>query len=158
MVYGRAGTRGRKPSDAGAGTFYSAVSNVDFRIDKGNPQAVAFVRILPSMDLSIIATFGLVRGKPGMYDVGNELEDVRFYGGEYGIISSRTSPGWPMMMVDTYFEGQRKAAVYSKEVGFAIVNMHVKNTPLPLKWQRIWQTVFMWRIRCGRIFRKPVSG
>ncbi|MCL0184579.1 glycoside hydrolase family 55 protein, partial [Klebsiella pneumoniae] len=32
---------GRKPSDAGAGTFYSAVSNVDFRIDKGNPQAVA---------------------------------------------------------------------------------------------------------------------
>ena len=23
------------------GTFYSAVSNVDFRIDKGNPQAVA---------------------------------------------------------------------------------------------------------------------
>lgn len=79
---------GRKPSDAGAGTFYSAVSNVDFRIDKGN------------------------------------------YGGEYGIISSRTSPGWPMMMVDTYFEGQRKAAVYSKEVGFAIVNMHVKNTPV----------------------------
>ena len=65
-----------------------------------------------------------------MYDVGNELEDVRFYGGEYGIISSRTSPGWPMMMVDTYFEGQRKAAVYSKEVGFAIVNMHVKNTPV----------------------------
>jgi len=35
-----------------------------------------------------------------------------------------------MMMVDTYFEGQRKAAVYSKEVGFAIVNMHVKNTPV----------------------------
>lgn len=35
-----AGTRA-KPSDAGAGTFYSAVSNVDFRIDKGNPQAVA---------------------------------------------------------------------------------------------------------------------
>ena len=24
-------------------------------------------------------------GKAGMYDVGNELEDVRFYGGEYGL-------------------------------------------------------------------------
>ena len=35
-----------------------------------------------------------------------------------------------MMMVDTYCEGQIKAAVYSKEVGFAIVNMHVKNTPV----------------------------
>ena len=32
---------GMQPSDANAGTFYSALSNVDFRIGKGNPQAVA---------------------------------------------------------------------------------------------------------------------
>lgn len=121
---------GRKPSDAGAGTFYSAVSNVDFRIDKGNPQAVAIRAHFAQHGFINHCDIRIGSGKAGMYDVGNELEDVRFYGGEYGIISSRTSPGWPMMMVDTYFEGQRKAAVYSKEVGFAIVNMHVKNTPV----------------------------
>ena len=120
---------GRKPSDAGAGTFYSAVSNVDFRIDKGNPQAVAIRAHFAQHGFINHCDIRIGSGKAGMYDVGNELEDVRFYGGEYGIISSRTSPGWPMM-VDTYFEGQRKAAVYSKEVGFAIVNMHVKNTPV----------------------------
>ena len=116
---------GRKPSDA-----YSAVSNVDFRIDKGNPQAVAIRAHFAQHGFINHCDIRIGSGKAGMYDVGNELEDVRFYGGEYGIISSRTSPGWPMMMVDTYFEGQRKAAVYSKEVGFAIVNMHVKNTPV----------------------------
>ena len=121
---------GRKPSDAGAGTFYSAVSNVDFRIDKGNPQAVAIRAHFAQHGFINHCDIRIGSGKAGMYDVGNELEDVRFYGGEYGIISSRTSSGWPMMMVDTYFEGQRKAAVYSKEVGFAIVNMHVKNTPV----------------------------
>ena len=32
---------GEEPKDATAGTFYSAISNIDFRIDKGNPKAVA---------------------------------------------------------------------------------------------------------------------
>ena len=30
-----------KPRDAGAGTFYSAISNIDLRIEDGNPHAVA---------------------------------------------------------------------------------------------------------------------
>ncbi len=121
---------GREPSDANAGTFYSAVSNIDFRIDKGNPEAIAIRAHFAQHGFINHCDIRIGTGKAGIYDVGNELEDVRFYGGEYGIISSRTSPGWPMMMVDTYFEGQRKAAVFSKEVGFAIVNMHVKNTPV----------------------------
>lgn len=121
---------GREPSDANAGTFYSAVSNIDFRIEKGNPEAIAIRAHFAQHGFINHCDIQIGMGKAGIYDVGNELEDVRFYGGEYGIISSRTSPGWPMMMVDTYFEGQRKAAVFSKEVGFAIVNMHVRNTPV----------------------------
>lgn len=121
---------GQNPPDANAGTFYSAVSNVDFRIGRGNPMAVA-VRCHVAQH-SFISHVDIYAGDgyAGIWDVGNELEDVRFYGGEYGIKSSRTSPGWPMMVVDTYFEGQRKAAVYSKEVGFAFVGMHVKNVPV----------------------------
>jgi hypothetical protein len=60
----------------------------------------------------------------------NEIEDVIFLGGDYGITANQTSPSWPVAMIDTYFEGQRKAAIQSNNTGFAIVNMHVKNVPV----------------------------
>ena len=121
---------GKEPSDAGAGTFYSAVSNIDFKIEKRNPAAIAIRSHFAQHGFISHCNIYIGDGKAGIYDVGNELEDVCFWGGDYGIISSRTSPGWPMMMVDTYFEGQRKAAVYTKEVGFAVVGMHVKKVPV----------------------------
>ena len=126
---------GRPPSDAGAGTFYSALSNINLRIEKGNPQAVAIRAHFAQHGFISHSNLYVGDGKAGIYDVGNEIENVRFYGGDYGITSSRTSPGWPMMMVDTYFEGQRKAAILSREAGFAIVNMYVKNAPVAFEMQ-----------------------
>jgi hypothetical protein len=126
---------GREPQDAGAGTFYSALSNINLRIEKGNPQAVAVRSHFAQHSFISHCVFYIGEGKAGIYDVGNEVENLRFYGGDYGITSGRTSPGWPMMMVDTYFEGQRRAAVLSRETGFAIVNMHVKNVPVAFEMQ-----------------------
>jgi hypothetical protein len=40
-----------------------------------------------------------------------------------------------MMMVDLVFEGQRKAAVLSRNTGMAIVSMHVKNAPVAIELQ-----------------------
>lgn len=122
---------GVQPSDANAGTFYSALSNVDFRIGKGNPQAVAvrshFAQhcFLSHLDF-ILADDALA----GVWDLGNEVEDLRFFGGQYGIISSRPSPSWPVAVLDTYFEGQKKAAVLGKDLGATFVGMHVKNVPV----------------------------
>ncbi|MDR0537786.1 MAG: SMP-30/gluconolactonase/LRE family protein [Tannerellaceae bacterium] len=121
---------GREPQDAGAGTFYSALSNINIRIGKDNPQAIAIRSHFAQHSFVSHCNLYIGEGKAGIYDTGNELENVRFYGGDYGITSGRTSPGWPMMMIDTYFEGQRKAAVLSREAGFAIVNMHVRNAPV----------------------------
>ena len=129
MVHRRHCPEGREPSDANAGTFYSALSNVDFRIDKGNPGAIAIRSHFAQHSFISHCDIHTGTGLAGIWDVGNEMEDVRFFDGQYGIISSRPSPGWPMMMVDTYFEGQSKAAILSKSVGFAIVGMHVKDTP-----------------------------
>ena len=125
----------RAPQDAGAGTFYSALSNINMRIEKGNPQAVAIRSHFAQHGFISYCNLYVGDGKAGIYDVGNEIENVRFYGGDYGITSGRTSPGWPMMMVDVYFEGQRKAAILSREAGFAIVNMHVKNAPVAFEMQ-----------------------
>ena len=126
---------GREPQDAGAGTFYSALSNINIRIGKGNPQAVAIRSHFAQHSFINHCDIYIGDGKAGIYDVGNEIENIRFYGGQYGITSNRTSPGWPMMMMDTYFEGQRKAAILTREVGFAIVNMHVKNAPVAVEMQ-----------------------
>ena len=112
------------------GTFYSAISNVDFRIEKGNPGAVAIRSHFAQHSFISHCDFNIGDGLAGIYDVGNEIEDLRFYGGQYGITSGRTSPGWPMMMVDTWFYGQEKAAVLTREVGFAVVGMYAENVPV----------------------------
>ena len=127
--------QGRQPQDAGASTFYSALSNINMRIEKGNPQAIAIRSHFAQHSFTSHSIIWIGDGKAGIYDVGNELENMKFYGGEYGITSSRTSPGWPIMMVDTYFEGQRKSAVLTRDVGFAIVNMRVKNVPVAIEMQ-----------------------
>jgi len=121
---------GRQPSDAGAGTFYSAISNVDFRIGKGNPQAVAIRSHFAQHSFVSHIDFQLGDGLAGIWDLGNEVEDLRFYGGQYGIISSRPSPSWPVAVLDTYFEGQKYAAVLGKDLGATFIGMHVKNVPV----------------------------
>lgn len=120
---------GQAPRDAGAGTFYSAMSNINLRIEDGNPHAVALrTHYAQHSFVSHIAVY-IGKGKAGLFDVGNEMENVAFYGGDYGIYSTKASPGWQVMMVDSYFEGQRKAALRCQETGLAMVNIQVKNVP-----------------------------
>jgi hypothetical protein len=72
------------------------------------------------------------------------IEDVKFYGGEFGIYTTKASPGWQFMMIDTYFEGQRKAAIKTHEAGFTITGMSVKNVPsVILVDQNYWEKLFM---------------
>ncbi|OJV20326.1 MAG: gluconolaconase [Dyadobacter sp. 50-39] len=120
---------GQPVPDAGASTFYSAMSNVNLRIGAGNPSAVALRTHFAQHSFISHVDVHAGSGKAGMLDVGNEMEDVRFFGGEYGIYTFKPSPGWQFMMVDTYFEGQRKAAIRSQEAGLTIVRMTVKNAP-----------------------------
>jgi len=126
---------GLEPKDATAGTFYSAISNIDFRIEKGNPKAIALRTHFAQHSFVSHCNFYINEGYAGIYDLGNEIEDLKFFGGEYGISTGRTSPGWPMMMVDLYFEGQRSAAVLSRNTGMSIVSMHVKNAPVAIELQ-----------------------
>ncbi len=119
--------------DANPGTFYSAVSNIDFTIEDGNPNAVVFRTHFAQHGFVNHSVLNIGNGKAGISEVGNELENVQFLGGDYGIITGPTSPSWPMMLVDTYLEGQRKAAMQCHNSGMAIVNMHVKNVPVAIE-------------------------
>lgn len=120
---------GKPVQDAGAGTFYSALSNINLRIGNGNPAAIALRTHYAQHSFIAHADIYIGNGKAGMFDVGNYMEDVRFFNGDYGILTTKPSPGWQFMMTDTWFEGQRKAAIRSREAGLTIVRLHAKNMP-----------------------------
>lgn len=115
--------------DANPGTFYSCMSNVNIKIEDGNPSAVALRTHYAQHSFVSYMTINIGKAKAGLYDIGNEMENLAFIGGEYGIITTKASPGWQVMMVDAYFEGQRKAAIRAQESGLAIVNLQAKNVP-----------------------------
>ena len=126
----------RAPGDAGAGTFYSGFSNINLRIEKGNPMAIALRThyaqhgVLNHVDIHAGDAYACLR------DVGNEMENVRFFGGQYGITSGPTSPSWPMAIADVYFEGQKKAAVVTRNASISFVNMVVKNAPIGILMEK----------------------
>ncbi len=124
---------GEAPRDAGAGTFYSALSNVDLEIKNGNPHAVALRTHFAQHSFVSHVDIRIGQGKAGLFDVGNEMENVRFFGGDYGIYTTKTSPSWQMMMLDTYFEGQRKAAIRTEEGGLTLMRLHVRKAPVAIE-------------------------
>lgn len=135
--------------EANPSTFYSAVSNVDIVIGKGNPGAVA-VRstyaqhcFLAHMDVHIGSGFA------GIHDGGNVVEDVRFFGGKYAIVTLTPSPGWQFTLVDTSFEGQSVAAIRSQLSGLTLIRPQFRNVPTaismdPAMGEQLW-------IRDGRM-------
>jgi sugar lactone lactonase YvrE len=117
------------PPDASPGTFYSAMSNIDFEIGDGNPGAVAVRgRYAQHCFLSHI-DFHIGSGLAGIHDSGNFAEDVHFFGGQYGIWTRKPSPGWQFTVIDATFEGQREAAIREHEAGLTLIRPQFKNIP-----------------------------
>ncbi|HTN40158.1 MAG TPA: glycoside hydrolase family 55 protein, partial [Asticcacaulis sp.] len=116
--------------DANSGTFYSALSNIDFEIGEGNPAAAGVrFRVAQHGYLSHI-DFHIGSGFAGIYQAGNEAEDLHFYGGRYGIVSEKTSPAWQFTLIDSAFEGQEKAAIREHEVDLTLINVRISNAPI----------------------------
>jgi polygalacturonase len=124
---------GSLPNDANPGTFYSAFSNINIRIKNGNPNAVALRTHFAQHSFISHSVINIGEGKAGISAVGNEIENVAFIGGEYGITTEATSPSWPMLIIDSYFENQSKSALETNNAGLAIVNTHIKNAPIGLE-------------------------
>ncbi len=125
---GRANQGGR-PNDAGAGTFYSAMSNIDLEIGEGNPGAVGVRGTYAQHSFLAHVDFHIGSGIAGVHDTGNVMEDVRFYGGQYGIWTRTPSPGWQFTAVDAYFEGQREAAIRETAAGLTLIRPQFRSVP-----------------------------
>jgi hypothetical protein len=122
--------------DATSSTFYSALSNVNFRIGAGNSGAVAVrFRVAQHGYLRHI-DFHTGSGLAGVYQAGNEFENLRFFGGRYGIMSEKTSPAWQFTLIDSEFQGQRDAAIREHEVDLTLVNVAIRDTPIGIEINR----------------------
>jgi hypothetical protein len=122
--------------DANSSTFYSALSNVDFEVGKGNPAASA-IRMHTAQHSNIShIDFHMGDALAGVYQVGNVAYNLRFFGGRYGILAEKTSPAWQFTLLDSQFEGQRDAAIREHEAGLTLVNTEIRNTPVGVEIDR----------------------
>ncbi|MBU4432779.1 MAG: SMP-30/gluconolactonase/LRE family protein [Alphaproteobacteria bacterium] len=123
-------------TDANSGTFYSAMSNIDFKIGQGNPAATA-IRFHAAQHAYLShMTFDIGSGLAGLYQVANEAEDLHFRGGRYGILAEKTSPAWGFVLLDSTFEGQGDAAIREHEAGLTLVNVTLRDTPVGIEIDR----------------------
>lgn len=116
-------------SDANSGTFYSSMHNVDIKIEDGNEHASA-IRAHFAQHCSIShVKIDVGTARAGIVDAGNHIDDVTINGGDYAIDTDKSSPGWPIMIINSNFTGQRKSAILTHEGGLTIIRMTVKDTP-----------------------------
>jgi hypothetical protein len=73
--------------------------------------------------------FRIGEGKAGVEEIGNESEDLHFHGGEFGITTHKTSPSWPFLLIDSTFDGQRRAAIETEEAGLTLIRTEFKDVP-----------------------------
>ncbi|MGA2564357.1 MAG: glycosyl hydrolase family 28-related protein [Steroidobacteraceae bacterium] len=114
-------------ADANPGIFYSAMSNIDFEIGRGNPAAIA-IRFHAAQHAYLShMDFHIGSGLAALTQIGNEAEDLHFYGGRYGILTEKPSPAWQFTLIDSSFEGQREAAIREHEAGLTLIRDSFRN-------------------------------
>ncbi len=119
--------------DANEFTFYSGINNVDFEIGDGNPAAIAIRFHVAQHSYLSHMNIKVGQGRAGLEDVGNNASDLHIEGGDYGIISVRTSPAWQFLLMDSTIEGQRKAAIHTQEVGMTLVRDRLAHAPVAIE-------------------------
>ncbi len=120
---------GQPIRDANPGTFYTGMSNIDIEIGDGNPAAVGIRFHVAQHSYLAHMEFHIGSGRAGVEEMGNEAEDLHFFGGDFGITMHKPSPSWPFLLIDSSFEGQRKAAIETEEGGLTIIRNQFKNVP-----------------------------
>ncbi len=120
---------GEPLGDARGETFFSGISNIDVEIREGNPAAVAVRFHVAQLSSLEHMDFRIGSGKGAVEAIGNEIEDCRFFGGEYGILTGKTAPGWPSLVLDCLFEGQRRTAIETYEAGLTAIRDQFRNSP-----------------------------
>lgn len=124
---------GQPIADASEFTFFSAVSNIDFEIGEGNPAAVAIRFNVAQHSFVSHANFHLGSARAAIEQVGNQASDIHIDGGQFGIVTGKTSPAWQFLLMDSSFERQQIAAIQTHEAGFTLVRDRFADVPVAIE-------------------------
>jgi hypothetical protein len=80
--------------------------------------------------------FRIGSGLAGLTEIGSLAEDLRFFGGAYGILTAKPSAAWQFTLVDSVFDGQRKAAIREHEAGLTLIRDTFRNVPTAVEIDR----------------------
>jgi hypothetical protein len=102
-------------------------------IQDGNPAAIA-VRAhfaqhsaLAHVDFRIGSALGAVE------EIGHEIEDCRFFGGDFAVRTAVTAAGWQVLVLDSEFVGQRSVAIETHEAGMTVIRSRFRNVPYGIR-------------------------
>jgi len=121
-----------KIRDANPGTFYSAISNIDFEVMEGNCQAICIRSFFAQHSYLSHLNFNLKSGLASVEAVGNEIENCHFTGGDYGIVTTKPSPSWPFLMTNSSFSKQKIASIKTEEAGLTLLNNVFNDVPIAI--------------------------
>jgi hypothetical protein len=110
-------------------TFYSGVSNINFEIGNGNPAAIAVRYHIAQVCALENIDFNIGNGRGAVEEMGNIIENCTFRGGEFGIKTGTSAPGWQCMVLDCTFEGQREASIITNGARMLVIRDKFNNTP-----------------------------
>ena len=119
--------------DACEEDFNSVMCNLDFEVGEGNSSAVG-VRFHGAQHSYLsFMNFKLGTALAALEDVGNEGFNLRFTGGKYGILTTRTSAAWQFLLLDSSFENQTVAGIKTTDVGLSLIRCNFRQMPVAIE-------------------------
>jgi hypothetical protein len=128
LLHFKDGVPGEGAADAGNTTFFSALINVDIEIKGGNPGATAVRSNFAQLSMIQHVSIDVGDGATGIRQAGHLIEDVNIRGGRFGIDTERTSAGWQVLLMNCRLEGQREAAIRTREAGLTLIGTEIVDT------------------------------
>lgn len=119
--------------DASELDFNSAMGNIDFEVGDGNPSAVCVRFKVAQHSYLSYMNFKVGTALAAVEDIGNISYNLNISGGKYGILTTRTSPNWQFVLMDSVFENQSVAGVNTKDVGFSFVRCTFRHMPVAIE-------------------------
>lgn len=134
MIHFRSGLYGNMESrDANPGTFYSGLCNINLDAGRGNIACQMVRSFFAQHSIIEHVDFNINDAICGVGQVGNVMDNCRFFDGKFAIDTGKPSPSWPFLLTDSYFEGQKEAAIQTFECGLTMLGVSIKNTKVGIK-------------------------
>ncbi len=114
--------------DARNTSYASGIRNIDFKIEGGNPGAIAIRYHIPQLCSLENMRFDIGGGKGAVKDIGNLIEQCVFEGGEWAIETGRTAAGWQATLMNCDFRNQRADSIRTRQAGLNVIGCRFSDT------------------------------